>query len=181
MNQVVTVNFYGTEIIGFRSGKFAMVALKPIVTGMGLDWSSQHKRLQRDPILREGVVMMTIPFGPGGPQTMVCLELELIHGWLFRIDSTRIKDAAIRKRVQTFQRECYRVLHTYFSEHRDKLVREANEKESLSLRLVTEARHIWGEKVAAELWDKEGLPKVPAMEQAPAQGDLFSWQPKKAA
>jgi hypothetical protein len=181
MNQLVTVNFYGTEIIGFRSGKFAMVAIKPIVVGMGLDWSSQYQRVRRDPILREGMVMMTIPFGPGGPQAMACLELELLHGWLFRIDSTRIKDPAVRTRVQTFQRECYRVLHTHFSEQREKLVREANEEESLSLRLVTEARHIWGDRTAAQLWEKRGLPKVPAMDEVHPQGDLFVWSAVKKA
>ena len=105
---------------------------------------------------------------------MVCLELELLHGWLFRIDSTRIKNDEVRERVQTFQRECYRVLSTYFSENREKLIREVNEAESISLRLVVEARHIFGELAAAQLWDKRGLPKVPAMDRVYRQLDLFA-------
>jgi hypothetical protein len=179
MNQIVTVDFHGVQIYGFRSAKFVMVAVKPIVTAMGLDWSSQHKRIQRDPILSEGMVMMTIPFGPGGPQAMICLELELLHGWLFRIDSTRIKDADVCERVQLFQRECYRVLAGHFLGDREKLAREANDAESLSLRLVAEARHIFGEHAAAQLWQKRGLPKVPAMDQVFRQLELF--EDKRAA
>lgn len=179
MNQIVTVNFHGTEIYGFQSGKLVLVAIKPIVIAMGLDWSSQHKRIQRDPILSEGMVMMTIPFGAGGPQAMVCLELELLHGWLFRIDSSRIKDPEIQSRVQMFQRECYRVLHDHFSGDREKLIREANEAESLSLRLVTEARHIWGEPVAAQLWEKRRLQMVPKMATVPWQYSLF--EPRERA
>jgi hypothetical protein len=173
MNRIVTVKFHGTELMGFQSGQTVLVAVKPIVVAMGLDWSSQYKRIQRDPVLSQGMVMMTIPFGSGGPQRMVCLELELIHGWLFKIDSSRIKDTHTRDLVQTFQRECYRVLYNHFSADRDKLVREANEAESLSLRLVTEARHVWGNRSAAELWEKRGLPKVPAMDAVFRQHDMF--------
>jgi hypothetical protein len=51
-----------------------------------------------------------------------------------------------------------------------------NESESLSLRLVSEARHIWGEATAAELWFKRGLPVVPGMKSTPDQRTLpFEW------
>jgi hypothetical protein len=168
---------------GFRVRAHAHlgIAVKPICVAMGLDWSSQHKRLQRDPVLFKGMVIMTIPFGAGGPQDMVCMELEFIHGWLFRIDSTRVKDDAIRERVQDFQRECYRVLFNYFSGDRDKLVKEANDSESLSLRMVTEARHVWGDRAAAQLWERRGLPKVPAMDEAFRQMSLFDLAPHGSA
>jgi len=173
MNRIATVKFYGTELLGFQSGQAVLVAVKPIVIAMGLDWSSQFKRISRDPVLSEGMVNMTIPFGAGGPQRMVCLELELIHGWLFRIDTTRLKDDKIRNVVLKYQRECYSVLHNHFSGDRDKLTREANEAESLSLRLVQECRHVWGNRSAAELWEKRGLPKVPAMDAVFRQHDMF--------
>jgi hypothetical protein len=77
MNKIMTVPFYGTEMIGFQLGSIVVVALKPIVEGMGLDWSGQLKRIKRDPILLEGMVVMSIPFGRGGPQEQVCLRLDL--------------------------------------------------------------------------------------------------------
>jgi hypothetical protein len=97
----------------------------------------------------------------------------LVHGWLFTVDSARIRDKTVRDKVQMYQRECYRVLHDHFSGERDKLVREASEAESLSLRLVTEARHVWGNRTAAELWEKRGLPKVAAMDAVFRQHDMF--------
>lgn len=173
MNKIVTVNFRGTEIYGFQSGQHVSVAVKPIVVAMGLSWGSQYNKLKRDPILSEGIFIMKMPFSNGGPQEMLCLRLDLVHGWLFTVDSARIRDKTVREKVQMYQRECYRVLHDHFSGERDKLVREANEAESLSLRLVTEARHVWGNRTAAELWEKRGLPKVAAMDAVFRQHDMF--------
>ena len=52
------------------------------VETMGLGWPSQFKRLQKDPILSEGMIMTVIP-SPRGAQETVCLKLELVNGWLF--------------------------------------------------------------------------------------------------
>jgi hypothetical protein len=172
MNRIVTVKFHDAELLGFQSGQTVLVAVKPIVVAMGLNWSGQEQRIKRDPVLREGICMMHIPSAKGGQRTL-CLRLELLNGWLFKIDSGRIRDPQVREIVQIYQRECYQVLYTYFSGDREKLIREANEAESLSLRLVMECRHVWGNRSAAELWEKRGLPKVPAMDAVFRQHDLF--------
>ena len=62
--------------------------------------------------------MMATPFGRGGDQEAVCLKLDLINGWLFTIDTSRIKDDTVRQKVLTYQRECYRVLHDHFAGRR---------------------------------------------------------------
>jgi hypothetical protein len=173
MNKIMTVQFQGSEIFGFQLGGIVFIAVKPIVEGMGLNWEPQRQRIQRDPILSKGTSMIKVPFGRGGPQEMVCLPLDLIHGWLFTIDSNRIKAPEIREKVILFQEECYSVLCRHFSGERDRLGREANEAASLSLRLVSECRQIWGNRSAAELWEKRGLPKVPAMDAVFRQTDLF--------
>ncbi|MBR0791863.1 hypothetical protein JQ631_22510 [Bradyrhizobium manausense] len=172
MNRLVAVQFHGTELVGFQSGETVLIALKPIVTAMGLNWSGQEQRVKRDPVLREGICMMHMPSN-GGAQRTLAIRLELLNGWLFRIDSGRIRDARIRELVQLYQRECYSVLYSHFSGERDKIKRQENESDSLSLRLVTECRHIWGNRSAAELWEKRGLPKVASMDAAFRQYDLF--------
>ena len=172
MNRIATVKFHDAELLGFQSGQTVLVAVKPIAVAMGLNWSGQEQRLKRDPVLREGICMMHIPSTSGAQRTL-CLRLELLNGWLFKVDSGRIRDARVRELVQTYQRECYQVLYTHFSTDREKLIREANEAEALSLRLVSECRHIWGNRSAAELWEKRGLPKVPAMDAVLRQRDLF--------
>jgi hypothetical protein len=172
MNRIIAVKFHGTEILGFQSGQTVLVAIKPIVVAMGLNWSGQEQRLKRDPVLQEGICMMHIPSTSGNQRTLG-LRLEFLNGWLFKIDSGRIRDSKTRELVQIYQRECYQVLYNHFSGERDKLVRETNEAESLSLRLVSEARHVWGNRAAAELWKKRGLPMVAAMDAVFRQQDLF--------
>lgn len=99
MGQIVTVNFRGDQLYGFENDDGVFVALKPIVESIGIDWSGQLQRLKRDPILSEGMCMIPTPFGRGGAQDQVCLKMDLVNGWLFTIDSSRIKDDAVREKV----------------------------------------------------------------------------------
>jgi hypothetical protein len=172
MNRLVAIKFHGTELLGFQSGETVLIALKPIAVAMGLNWSGQEQRVKRDPVLREGICMMHIP-STSAVQKTLCIRLELLNGWLFKIESGRIRDPKVRELAQIYQRECYQVLYSHFSVDREKLIREANEAESLSLRLVTECRHVWGNRSAAELWEKRGLPKVSAMDDVFRQHDMF--------
>ena len=122
--------------------------------------------------------MMATPFGRGGDQEAVCLKLDLINGWLFPIDPSRIKDDTVRQKVLTYQRECYRVLHDHFAGRRggSKAVigeDEVNESEATKLRHVTECRLTFGNRAAAQMWFSLGLPVVPAMLNEPRQAELF--------
>ncbi len=168
----LTVKFHGTELYAFRVGEIVLVAIKPIVEGMGLDWSAQFRRIQRDPILKEGIAMMAIPSKGGGQQQSVCLPLDLVHGWFFRIDSGRIKDQSIRERVLLYQRECYDVLAQHFLSGKQIATRSLEEIR-LGIGLCQEARLIFGRRASAQLWRSRGLPMEPAMEEMFRQLDLF--------
>jgi hypothetical protein len=118
-----TVMFYDDEItaVVVQSGneKMVYVPVNPICEYLGLDWSSQRKRINRDPILAEaakGLVIMTNPsFGGrgGGPQELLCLPLDYLNGWLFGVSPNRAKPE-IREKLLSYQRECYRVLSRHF-------------------------------------------------------------------
>lgn len=181
MNEIMTTKFHGVEIYAAMVDGMVYVALKPITDGMGLSWHGQLERAKRDPILREGIRVIRIPFPRGGTQSAVGLLLKYVNGWLFKIESRRIKDQIVRERVQVYQRECYDVLYRHFSDERDRLVKDANETMSLNLRLCIESRHIHGEYAAAQLWEKLGLPKVAAQDQVLRQGNLFDWAQRQAA
>lgn len=178
MGEIVTVNFRGDELYGFKQDDGTFLALKPMVEAMGLDWSAQFRRVQRDPILVEGIAMMATPFGRGGDQQCVCIKLDLVNGWLFTIDSSRIKDEAVRERVILYQRECYQVLHDHFSGKRKPVEIEGNPDETASTNerrsLVAEARQTFGTQAARQLWFEQKLPIVPAM-MNPGQNDLYPW------
>lgn len=178
MTNIVTVDFRGDTLFGFQEGDNTFVGLKPIVEAMGLDWSAQYRRVKRDPILSEGIAMMATPFGRGGDQDAVCLKLDLLNGWLFTIQSDRIKDESVREKVITYQRECYRVLNEHFAgkrKPREGLLDEddVSESEGTKLRMVTEGRQTFGTQAAAQLWFQLGLPIVPAMVDHNRQASLF--------
>lgn len=188
MGQIITVNFRGDQLYGFENDDGIFVALKPIVESMGMDWSAQYRRVSRDPILKEGIAMMATPFSRGGEQEAVCLKIDLVNGWLFTIDSSRIKDEAVREKVILYQRECYGVLFKHFykgAKADDHLVVEDHEEtataESAKIRLVTEARQTFGSKASGELWFKLGLPTVPAMIEQSRQFDLLDFASIKTA
>lgn len=173
MGNIVTVTFRGTELYAFAHDDAHFVALKPIVEAIGLDWNGQYQRVKRDPILAEGMCVMHTPFGRGG-QDAVCLRLDLVNGWLFTIDSSRIRDDAVRERVLTYQRDCYRVLAEHFLSDAPGLERDPRSEESISIRraLVAEARQTFDAQSARALWFKLNLPVVPEMSR-PRQPTLF--------
>lgn len=187
MGKIITVNFRGDDLYGFENDDGIFVALKPIVESMGMDWSAQFRRVTRDPILAEGIAMMATPFSRGGDQEAVCLKMDLVNGWLFTIDSARIKDQAVKDRVLLYQRECYGVLfkHFYKGAQEEPLVIEDHEQphepENNKLRLVTEARQTFGAKAAGQLWVKFGLPMVPAMIEEDRQFSLLDFNSVRTA
>jgi hypothetical protein len=117
--EIRTVEFYGDEITGalVRAGTEAeiYVPLRPICRYLGLDWSAQYRRIQRDEVLAEAmrfvVVTATNPQG-GDPETL-CLPLELLPGWLFGVNAARVK-AELREKIIRYRRECYRRLWDAF-------------------------------------------------------------------
>lgn len=109
MGQIVTVEFHGDTLFAMQQQDGVFIAVTPICETLGLHANRQRDRIQRDPILSEGGTMMVLP-SPGGVQETLCLRLDLVNGWLFTIDESRVKDEATRQKVLSYKRECYRVL-----------------------------------------------------------------------
>ncbi len=114
MGKFVTIDFHGDQLVGFEDSDGAFVALKPMVENIGLAWHGQYERMKRDSILSEGIRVIRIPFVRGGEQEAVCLPVDLVPGFLFRIDVSRIKKPDIRAKMLDYQRDCYRVLSEAF-------------------------------------------------------------------
>jgi hypothetical protein len=110
------IKFYDDEIIAVRvEDGTVYVPVRPICNLLGIRWGSQYERIQRDPILAEmtrGVLVTRTP-EQGGSQEMTCLPLDMMHGWLFGIQANRV-NVAVREKLLTYQRECYRVLSDAF-------------------------------------------------------------------
>ena len=90
--QVVFYEDEVTAVLVEQTGKLEVyVPIRPICELLGVDWPSQYRRINRDPVLSNkltGVVVTTTPdpiTGGGGPQTTRCLPLDYLNGWLFGI------------------------------------------------------------------------------------------------
>lgn len=89
------------------------VPVKPLSDALGLSWSGQYERLQRDAVLSEETEKITISREGDQAREMVCLPLDYVNGWLFSINANRVK-AEIRERLIRYQRECYQILARAF-------------------------------------------------------------------
>lgn len=137
------VEFYGDEIKGVRvtrspSGRSEFfVPLRPLCDYLGISYTGQRERIERDAVLATKLQSVIIETG-GGPQEMQCLALDYLNGWLFSINANRIKKEENRKRVIRYQEECYLVLRDAFQGSRsaDPLA----QVEQLGQALITLAR-----------------------------------------
>ena len=118
------VDFYGDDIIAVlvdvNGDEHVYIPIRPICTYLGLTWPGQTERLRRDPVLSQEVQGVRVTRTPnseatraGGSQTMLCLPLDFLNGWLFGINATRVKEEH-REKVIRYQRECYRILAEAF-------------------------------------------------------------------
>ena len=182
MGSIVTVNFRNDTLFAVERDDGVFVAVKPICDSLFIDWKSQHQRIKDDPVLSEGMVLVTIP-SPGGAQETTCLRLEMVNGWLFKIDSRRVQNEDAKQKLLTYQRECYAVLFQHFHGKHQKpatvIEEDPAENESVKIRLVHESRQVFGTQAAAQLWFRLGLPVVPAMLHDPRQISLLDYSAVK--
>lgn len=108
-----TVDFHGTQLTVAVIDGVPHVAIKPICDALGVNWSGQYLRIQRTPILSEGICVMQTP-SSGGEQQTLLLALDKLNGWLFGISTARIRDPERRARLLQYQRECFDVLAAHF-------------------------------------------------------------------
>lgn len=116
-----SIDFYGDTVFAIlveKDGeKEVYVPIKPISDALGLDWSGQYQRIQRDAELSEvceliGVTTIKSERRRGRPEYL-SVPLEFLAGWLFGVSTNRVKPE-LREKVRRYKLECYRVLHAHF-------------------------------------------------------------------
>ena len=115
-----TILFYDDELTAVQlEGGAIFVPVRRLCDNLGLDWTAQYRRIQRDEVLQESIKGVAITTTPspggrgGGPQETICLPLDLVPGWLFGIQTGRVKES-IRPKLIRYRRECFRVLWDAF-------------------------------------------------------------------
>ncbi|EQA03249.1 phage antirepressor N-terminal domain-containing protein [Glaesserella parasuis] len=110
--QLQTVSFYGTDLITLKFNDVAYTAVRPIVEALGLSWGSQSIKLNKN---REkfGCFDIETPTN-GGMQSMLCMPLKKLNGWLFSINPEKVRPD-LKDRVIQYQEECFEALYNYWN------------------------------------------------------------------
>jgi len=112
-SQMAIVDFQGAKLLTYYDGLQAHVAIRPVCEALGIDWARQFTKIKADPVLSASVGLRPT-VGEHGVREMVTLPIGMLQGWLFKINPDRVKPEA-RETVLTYQRECYQVLHDYWT------------------------------------------------------------------
>jgi len=112
---LTTVDFHGATLTVLRGASPAdtLVAMKPVVEGMGLNWEKQRIKIRNHPVLVP--TLRVVPFGSsGGEQDSIALPLNRLNFWLATIHPNRVPDPETRARVIAYQTECADALFDHF-------------------------------------------------------------------
>ncbi len=111
----LSVDFYGDELVAAIVEGEPYIPISPICDYMGLSWSGQRERINRDAVLAGAVVSIRVTRRESqrGPREMLCLPLKYLNGWLFGVNANRVKEE-LRDRVIQYQKECYEILAQAF-------------------------------------------------------------------
>ena len=111
------VTFAGRRLMAVKESATVYVALKPICEALGIDWDGHRKMVIKDDVLGTVAVAMTATGADGKRYQMLCLPLDYLNGWLFRIKASHFPESK-RALIVRYQRECYRALAEHFQSGR---------------------------------------------------------------
>lgn len=120
-DRTINVPFYGNSLFVVEHNGEAYTPMRPIIDGMGLTYQGQVDKLKSR--FAKGVMEIMIPT-KGGKQTMLCLALRKLNGWLQTISPNKVRPG-IRDNVIRYQEECDDVLYEYWTKGEVKNPRKA--------------------------------------------------------
>lgn len=113
---ITTIQFHGASLL-VQPGDApdtTIVAMRPMVEGMSLDWASQFTKLKNHPVLSPTVVEITTVAEDGRERKMIGLPLNRIHFWMATLHPNKIPDLHVREKVIIFQNEAADALFDRF-------------------------------------------------------------------
>ncbi|MBK8638051.1 MAG: hypothetical protein IPN92_07075 [Chromatiaceae bacterium] len=108
------VRFRHHDLLCLEQDDQMLVAMRPVVEGMGLDWKSQHAKLSANFDRWRVVIITTRQPGDDRVREHLFIPLERLFGWLMTISPNKVAPA-IRATVIAYQQECDRVLARHFA------------------------------------------------------------------
>ena len=110
-----TVDFYGDPIGIAIVDDLPYVAVRPICDYLGVSWSGQRRRINRDAVLTRSAATVRMTAADGKQRDMLALPLKHLPGWLFGLDPSRAREE-VRGRLTLYREECFEVLWNAYRE-----------------------------------------------------------------
>lgn len=125
--EYLNVKFLGSEIMVINRDGEPYVAMRTVVDGMGLDWSSHFINLKQR--FKSSVVEIITVAGDERNRSMLCLPLRKLFGWMMTINPDKVAPHK-RQTIIRYQEECDDVLWQYWTTgiaNREKILQEMEE------------------------------------------------------
>ena len=87
--------------------------VKPLCTALGVNWPSQRQKIMADEVLAESTRTLRLKTR-GGPQNLVCMDVEAIPMWLAGIEPSRVR-ADLRDRLIAYKRWVRKTVYEAFA------------------------------------------------------------------
>lgn len=113
MQNLDYVQFQGVQIPCLIENDTIWVAIKPIAEAIGLNTESVVRELKNDEILGGVHTIQYVRDASNRQNSMVCLPIQYVNGWLFGIQTGKVKEE-VRPVLLQYKRECYEVLYRHF-------------------------------------------------------------------
>ncbi|MEZ9549271.1 phage antirepressor N-terminal domain-containing protein [Vibrio crassostreae] len=104
MPKQLSVPFHGSNLLVVGHNNEPYTPMKPIVEGMGLDWSYQSRKLGSNKERWSVAVIATVAQDSKN-RDLLCIQLRKLFGWLQTLQPNRIREE-IRDKVSQYQNEC---------------------------------------------------------------------------
>lgn len=109
------IPFHGTNMVAQLIDGVPNVAVKPVCTSLGIDYSGQNQRLKREPWASVVVMPTQLP-GDTQRRDVTFIDRRTFTMWLATIQTSRIKNEKARELLVAYQREAADALDSYFNE-----------------------------------------------------------------
>ncbi len=141
-----TVDFYGDHIpVAQGPDTTLYVALRPIADFLGVDFSSQRRRVLRDEVMAERVRPVLMTAADGRQRELLCLPLDLLPGWLFGVTVSKVRPD-LQEKLRRYRGECFRILWEAFTSGVEESAIAASEGPvsgaALALEMATAVQHL---------------------------------------
>lgn len=118
MEKQKTVTVNGEDVRVHSEGNIYYIPIAHVCNALGIDYSSQHVRILRNPMLINDLVKKTMLANDGVMRQMICLPAHFALGWLFSLIPIRI-DNNKSKALQEMLLEAYNNIYELMTNEKE--------------------------------------------------------------